>query len=1149
MTQVWFGRVTLHGTRFLRPYAGFEEKTVEAQVAVVCAAAGIFRNLRVKLSDAPGGTAHREITLRVNGVDSTLQAAFIASDTDIRDTTHTVAVVPGDVLSLHSTEANFSATTLAQYTLEFEPTNPVQSIYGGSSPNGAPSSSNPLNGLFTSNQLWTLASNQEDNVVTAVGALTRFTVVVASAPGTGKSITFRVFKNGVATSALVTISDSATAGQWTGLLPLTIGDHVHQEFTVSGSPTLSEISWGACFSANQAGVWMLTAQRIATPSNAAVRYEAPSGTDGAAGYQATEANAEFLGPITPIALSGLYLDVLVAPGTGKSWAIVTRRNGATPTGTPSATLSDGALTASDTSGALALTDADTWTWQSTPSSAPQSSNLTWGWVGAPPGTVIVVGGGDDTGTTFENGVLTIGLTWLIITLRSGLQYVWSDRPLPDPVQYYLGWKAPRVTQWGRIRRALSGFDGQYETADFTVLLDDTDRILRQLDADKQLVNATVAVYMISDEGRRALQTAKTVYRGVVRDAAPQGTLAYKLTIKDSFEQQFSINSDPDQVPERTITTNDFANAGETLVTSSAEAYVVNGTVDVGATKVSVKSGRGVFAERDRVTFAGGADIYTVDAMSSCFVTDGIDLETYIVVSPALLTALSDGETITQIPSHQVDPALGERVPFAYGYITDRVLDGASPGMDTGDGQGPVRYVGDKVLSDGKTYGEFLWTGHACYAPGGRPFQMLYFWNEAVDNYGNGIYFPSIGTLDVEAGSGGRIAIPGYDLWDDLGFTAPYVDYGGRRYTVLYLRGIFRDWALGVRMPPANLGGVPFAVAAYGAEVVGDSSGALIINGLQQYKHIVKNWVPPKGTSYQGGIWLDAPTFPDDPSLPMIDEDSFDLADAQSKVYVDPDGFRGDFIVGANNEAIARRELIARLNVSFGVDCGFNRKTQFFVVMVNVDLGSTTLQPSLTYVRDIFAGTWSIEPITRELYTAIPYRHTQDYFNRVQGGWRSVLTQALEVESTAATGFYGAKTRSPQVTLYMVRGKNRTADPDDYLDGSATAGAVLALKLARVSVIQHVPKWQTGPAGFNYELGDIIPVTHYEGLSLIGWTDRLVRSERVETDPTNYTEGMEALDLAPLLVFVPGDSSVVGTVGTAITGSGGIAIPSTVVSGE
>lgn len=730
-----------------------------------------------------------------------------------------------------------------------------------------------------------------------------------------------------------------------------------------------------------------------------------------------------------------------------------------------------------------------------------------------------VAGGLGSEATFVNGPqpdveLQIGLTWMIVTTRSGTQYVWSDRPLPDPSTYYLGWKAPRVMQWGAIRRALSDFlTGQYETTDFKVTLTDTDRLLRQLDADAQLVNATIAVYMISDKGRRALETAKTVYRGVIRDAAPQGTLKYDLTIKDTFAEQFSSAIDTNLIPHRLVTTDDFPNCGQTQVASSAEGYLVNGAVAAGEADVPVKTGWGVFAEGDHVTFGAGTDIYTVVSMSSQFVAAGLDAETYISVDPVLIGGLSDNDAIHVRPIHDVTPAVGKRVPIVYGLITDRVI---VSGDDTGDGQGPLLYVGDRVLADGKTYGEFLIAGHACYSPSDQPIQQLYFWNEAVDNYGNGIYFPDIGTLATEAGAGGRIAIPGYANWTTTnGIATNYRDFNGRRYTVVYLRGIFKNWALGLTPAPVNLGGVPFAANYYGCEDVGDSSGALITNGLQQYKHTVINWCPPKGLGYQSGAWLSPPTFPDDPTLPMIDEASFDVADAQSGVYV-TDGYRGDFIIGADNEALSARDLIARFNLSFGVECGFNRKTQFFVSMINTNLGTTTLQPTLGYVRDIFSGTFAIVPVTRELYTALEYRHTQDFFKRVTEGWRSVLSGVTKVENTSATTAYGSKTTYQQLTLWMVRGNNRSSDPTEYTRGTDTAAAVLALKLARLSAIQHLPALKTGPAGFNYELGDVVPITHYEGLSNAGWTDRPVRIERTETDPSEFVEEIECYDLDPVL---------------------------------
>ncbi len=725
-----------------------------------------------------------------------------------------------------------------------------------------------------------------------------------------------------------------------------------------------------------------------------------------------------------------------------------------------------------------------------------------------------VEGGVGEEPDFSNAILTIGITWIIVTLRSGLQYVWSDRPLPDPETYYLGWKAPKVIRWGKIRRALSHvLDGQYETSDFKVLLSDTDRLLRQLDADAELVNATVAVYMISDAGRRALETARTVYRGVIRDARPLGTLQYELTIKDTFAEQFSATNETNLIPRRVVTTTDFPNAAQTLVKSSAEGYLVNGAVAAGEADVPVDTGWGIFAEGDHVTFGAGTDVYTVVSMSSQFVTPGGNTETYISVDPVVIGGLANNAAVNVIASHEVEPSVGKRVPIVYGNITDLVLDG---GVDQGDGQGPVIYVGDEQLPDGKSYAKFIISGHACYSPSNRPIQDLYFWNESVDNYGNGIYFPDIGTLSTEAGVGGRICIPGYGNWTTTnGFTTNYEDINGRRYTVIYLRGIFKNWALGLTPAPINLGGTPFAANYYGIEDVGDSSGALITDGLEQYKHTVKNWCPPKGLGYQSGAWLSSPVFADDPTLPMIDEDSFDLAHAQSEVYV-TDGFRGDFIIGANDEAIAARDLIARFNLSFGVECGFNRKTQFFVTMVNTDIGSTTLNATLDYIRDIFSGTFQIEPLTRELFTALRYFHTQDYIGRAVGGWRSITTGVVETENTTATTTYGSKTTYDAMRYYMIRGNNRASDPTDYDRGTDTAAAVLALQLTRLSAIQHIVQYQTGPGGFTDELGDVVPITHYEGLSTTGWTERPIRIERVEVDPSDFTTTNEGYDLDPMV---------------------------------
>jgi hypothetical protein len=199
-----------------------------------------------------------------------------------------------------------------------------------------------------------------------------------------------------------------------------------------------------------------------------------------------------------------------------------------------------------------------------------------------------------------------------------------------------------------------------------------------------------------------------------------------------------------------------------------------------------------------------------------------------------------------------------------------------------------------------------------------------------------------------------------------------------------------------------------------------------------------------------------------------------------------------------------------------VQSGFDNDIQFFVSLVNTDIGSTTLADPLGYERDIFAGSFTISGVTRDLYTAISYRHTPDYLRRAPDGWRSVVSGVTEVENTGATADYGGKTTYQTLNLHMVRGKNRSIDADDYARGTLTATAVLALTLARVSSIQHLPTLGTGPGGFHYELGDVVPITHYEGLSTAGWTARPIRIERVDIDPSQFISGLEGYDLDPLL---------------------------------
>lgn len=114
--------------------------------------------------------------------------------------------------------------------------------------------------------------------------------------------------------------------------------------------------------------------------------------------------------------------------------------------------------------------------------------------------------------------------------------VFAEVGLDDDSDYYHGYKAPHLVNVSEIRRALSGPGGDYEVGTFTVKLGDPNRTLRGvLSSDPGLYfpGREVAVYMISDAGRRAKAVPRLIAWGVV-DGSPQlnADLTVELPCRD-----------------------------------------------------------------------------------------------------------------------------------------------------------------------------------------------------------------------------------------------------------------------------------------------------------------------------------------------------------------------------------------------------------------------------------------------------------------------------------------------------------------------------------------------------------------------------------------------------------------------------------------
>ncbi len=99
--------------------------------------------------------------------------------------------------------------------------------------------------------------------------------------------------------------------------------------------------------------------------------------------------------------------------------------------------------------------------------------------------------------------------------------VWAPVDLPDPETYYHGYKAPLLLVAGRVVRALSDEQGEYQGQVFDVTVDDTARDLRTLlgasDNTRHLLNTRGVMRMISQADWRLKLTPRTVAIGQVRN--------------------------------------------------------------------------------------------------------------------------------------------------------------------------------------------------------------------------------------------------------------------------------------------------------------------------------------------------------------------------------------------------------------------------------------------------------------------------------------------------------------------------------------------------------------------------------------------------------------------------------------------------------
>ena len=745
----------------------------------------------------------------------------------------------------------------------------------------------------------------------------------------------------------------------------------------------------------------------------------------------------------------------------------------------------------------------------------------------------------------ENG---IGLTWVEFLDALNNYHVWGKVALPDPASYYHGFKDDRVQSWGTIRRGMSDRFGNYDSSTFSWSMNDKDLAARALLANpltRYFPSTPITVRMIDDPSRRQLLTPRTMFKGVIDGYRPTPELTFDWSAIDPISKKFA-RQDGLKLPQRTITLADFPHANDPLVQHSA------GTVQtVGAVGKAVPIIYGELSDREIVTvqvplggtlpinaaLANPSNQYAQDEIGNgtllgwvtarvAAVVGANESDCGVVKAATYQSVFARGvrvfwDHVDGADSYRIywsdhggwDPHRGvmyfTEVTPTYGRVTTHnnstfdgigargmsaLLQNASDGVDAlagtltnvqkDIGKGLIKpiYVGDYTIG-GTIYKGALICGHAV-----KSLLAGYLNDAAVDL-----------TTSTDWLTPNNAA-----AWTAAGFFDPYTDINGRRYFIIYLKGTAGEVLAGTVAPSEGSPGI--TVNVQGIEDIGGGTGNLITDIHDQYKHFMNNWVLQ---SYQGFAWLNTPMFSDETDLEMIDEASFDAAKATAAVRI-AGGYPGAWMLGADGELLTVRDAIARLNLSGDVDCYFNRKTQFAVSMEAENTAAINDADVLDDTQDIFVRSFQIEDRLNDHYNVIPYFYKRDWSGRTASGW---VSEGTESDASSILNYRQTK-RSPDIELWGQRNAIAAAD-------------IAQRRLRRMKNPPRYVKFKVGLQGLNYEIGDIIKVTHHEGIGATGWFNNPIRITRHEVDPDEYTVLIEGYDMSVLFgsAFILGDRSV------------------------
>lgn len=302
-------------------------QTTDALVHSVISTAGEAKDLRVSVGAAPGVGKSWAVTLVNNGVDTALTCTIADAATSCSFTASTEVLAVGDTLSVKVVPTGTpTAASSFRFAWTFDSTVSTESmLIGGSRGTALTNSATSYNGVQSASAT-DLFITSRDQVIPTAGQIGDILVKLTTAPGSGKSYQFILTKNGADQVVNCTIADlNQTCTLASTLISVVPGDLVAVKIVPFGTPAAGIAKWAFKWIPDIAGEAIFLNSSGANLNNGGtLRYMTVSGTTQS--WNSTEGVVTSL--TNAFTAKKMYVSLLAAPGTGKSYTFKHRVNNA-----------------------------------------------------------------------------------------------------------------------------------------------------------------------------------------------------------------------------------------------------------------------------------------------------------------------------------------------------------------------------------------------------------------------------------------------------------------------------------------------------------------------------------------------------------------------------------------------------------------------------------------------------------------------------------------------------------------------------------------------------------------------------------------------------------------------------------------------------